>query len=234
MDRKSGSMTVMLVLTTAFLVSGATVSYADEDPTGTTAVQLPGLAEPDTVRTNLWLAEALMGEIVSHAAGFVPAPPGSILLVGKKSDDQNELFGNVAAGILRKSGYDLFLASDDSTEIGPVDYIFTYTVVGVELTYPDVGRTLGIWERWVGREVAVTASVEITGAPGGQLLFKEIVQRTFSDRVDSGDFDRVESDLYPFTTAQKTGSGWQNRIEEIIVLGTLVGLIAVYFANTGS
>ena len=227
-------MTVILMLTAVWLTAGTAVSRAEEDSLGTTAIQLPGLSEPDTVHTNLWLTEALMGEIVAYAAGYVPAAPGSILLVSKKNDDKNELFGNVAAGTMGKRGYDLYMAADDSTEIGPVDYVFTYSVVGVELTYPDVGRTLGIWERWVGREVAVTASVEITGSPGGQLLFKEIVERTFSDRVDSDDFKSVESGLYPFTTAQKAGSGWQNRMEEIIVLGTLVGLIAVYFANTGS
>lgn len=227
-------MTVVLLMTAIWLVGGADVASADEDAAGTTALQLPGLAEPDTVRTNLWLTEALMGEIVSHAAGFIPAAPGSILLVAKKGDDQDDLFGTVAAGILRKSGYELYLAADDSVEIGPVDYVINYSVVGVYLTYPEVGRTLGIWERWVGREVAVTASVEISGSPGGQLLFKDVLDRKFSDRVDNDDFDNVESDVYAFTTAQKTGSGWQNRMEEIIVLGTLVGLIAVYFANTGN
>jgi hypothetical protein len=227
-------MMVILVMTAVWLVGGASVSSADEETVGTTALQLPGLAEPDTVRTNLWLTEALMGEIVSHAAGFIPSAPGSVLLVGKKGDDKEDLFGSVAAGILGKSGYELYVAADDSVEVGPVDYVFSYTVVGVDLTYPEVGRTLGIWQRWVGREVTVTASVEISGAPGGQLLFKEILERTFSDRVDNDDFDSVESDLYDFTSAQKTGSGWKNRMEEIIVLGTLVALIAIYFANTGS
>ncbi len=234
MDRKSGSTTMILVLATVMLVSGFAVAHAEEDVAAKSVAQLPGLAEPDTVRTNLWLTEALMGEIVAHAASFIPAAPGAILLVGKTGDGKNELFGTVATGLLRKNGYELFVAADDSTEIGPYDFVFNYSVVGVDLTYPEVGRTLGIWQRWVGREVAVTASVEISASPGGQLLFKEIVERKFSDRVDSDDFDSVESGLYPFTTAEKAGSGWQSRMEEILVLGTLVGLIAVYFANTGN
>jgi len=234
MGRKSGSMTVILLLTALNLASGAATVHADEDSAAYSGAQLPGLAVPDTVRTNLWLTEALMGEIVSHAARFIPAAPGSVLLVGKTGDAKDDLFGTVAAGLLRQNGYGLFVAADDSTEIGPHDFVFNYSVVSVDLTYPEVGRTLGIWQRWVGREVSVTASVEISGSTGGQLLFKEIVERRFSDRVDSEDFDVVNSDMYPFTTAQKAGSGWQNRMEEILVLGTLVGLIAVYFANTGS
>ena len=227
-------MTVILVMTALWLAGGTAVSSADEDSVGAMTLQLPGLAEPDTVRTNLWLTEALMGEIVSHAASFIPSAPGSILLVAKRGDNKEDLFGSVAVGILSQSGYELYVAVDDSVEVGPVDYIFSYSVVGVDLTYPEVGRTLGIWQRWVGRELAVTTAVEISGSPGGQLLFKEILERKFSDRVDNDDFDNVESDLYDFTNAQKTGSGWQNRMEEIIVLGTLVALIAIYFANTGS
>ena len=42
------------------------------------------------------------------------------------------------------------------------------------------------------------------------------------------------SELYDFTTAETSESGWQRRIEEIVVLGTLAGLVAVYFANTGN
>ena len=50
--------------------------------------------------------------------------------------------------------------------------------------------------------------------------------------MPDGDFDRVNSDLYGFTRAQTAESGWQRRMEEIVVLGTLAGLVAVYFANT--
>ena len=39
-------------------------------------------------------------------------------------------------------------------------------------------------------------------------------------------------DLYPFTSAETEESGWQRRTEEIVVLGALVGLVVIYFANT--
>jgi hypothetical protein len=234
MGRKSGSTRAILGLAAILAIATAAAAQVGEETAPSTPVALPGLSEPDTVRTNLWLTEALMGEIASQAAGFIPGPPGAVLLEGKTTGGQDDLFGTVAARILRDAGYEIYVAATDSTEVGPVDYLFKYSVVGVDLVYPEVGRTLGIWQRWVGRQVTVTASVEITATGGGQLLYKEIVDRTFSDRVDSDDFARVESDLYPFTTAEKAGSGWQSRMEEIIVLGTLAGLIAVYFANTGN
>jgi hypothetical protein len=168
------------------------------------------------------------------AAAFMPPAPGAVLVVNQGTDDANDLFGSVAAAVLTGRGYDLFVVTEDSMVQAPVDYVFSYQVVGVELIYPEVGRTLGIWKRWIGREIAVTASVEVATSSAGQLLFKEIVVRRFSDRVDKDDFQDVESGLYNFTTAQTSGSGWQNRMEEIVVLGTLVGLIAVYFSNTGN
>jgi len=234
MDSKSGSMKLLLALVAVVLVAGAGFCRADDDPDLNTAGQLPGLAQPDTVHTNLWLTKALMGEIVTHAVSSMPPDPASVLLVNDGSKQMDELFGSVATGILRDRGYDLFVAAGDSTGQVQVDFIFSFKVMGVELVYPEVGRTLGIWQRWVARDVAVTASVQVSTAANGQLLFKDIVERRFSDRIDNDDFEDVESDLYNFTTAETAGSGWQNRMEEIVVLGTLVGLIAIYFANTGN
>ena len=234
MYRKSASTIVVLALTTVLFVTGTVGARAGEEPIGTAPVQLPELAEADTVRTNLWLTEALMGEIVTAATSSLPFAPGAVLLVDQGGSEQDELFGVVAAGILSSRGYDLFVIAGDSTVQAPVDFVFSYEVVGVELAYPAVGRTLGIWRRWVARDVAVTVSVEVSIASSGQLLFKDNVERRFSDRVDNDAFKDVESDLYEFTTAETASSGWQGRMETVVVLGTLVGLIAIYFANTGS
>ena len=241
MDRKTGLMKIFLVITAMWLVTVAGVSLAQDDvpeatddSAETPTAQLPGLADPDTIRTNLWLTKALMGEIVTTASATLPPAPATLLLVNKGGNEQDELFGGVATGILSEQGYELFVVAADSSVQAPVDYVFTYQVMGVELEYPEVGRTLGIWQRWVARDVAVTASVEISTSPVGRILFKDIVERRFGDRVDNDEFDDVESDLYDFTTAETSGSGWQNRMEEIVVLGTLVGLIAIYFANTGN
>jgi len=213
------------------------VAGAARGDTGTPVPQtmgLPSPAEADTVRTNLWLTEALMGEIVSQAALSLPGDSSTILLENRGGTDADDLFGDVASDILREQGHELYLVSADSTVTAPVDLIFGFRVVGVELSYPEVGRTLGIWQRWVARDLTVTASVEISAADSGQLYFKDILERRFSDRIDNGDFNDVGSNLYDFTNAEKAGSGWQARMEEIVVLGTLVALIAVYFANTGN
>jgi hypothetical protein len=216
------------ILLFAALAAGA------EETAAPGAGGLPAPAEPDTVRTNLWLTEALMGEIVSVAAATLPPGPHALKLVDQGGSQGDELFGGVAAKVLREQGHELFVAGQDSTAVPEVDYVFGYRVIGVDLAYPEVGRTLGIWQRWVARDLEVSASVEVAAASSGQLLFKDVVSRRINDRVDSGDFDDVGSDLYEFTNAEKSGSGWKNRMEEIIVLGTLVGLIAVYFANTGN
>lgn len=212
----------------------AGVATATGDTVGGEATGLPGPAEPDTVRTNLWLTEALMGEIVTLAVGSLPPGGHAIKLEAQSADDGEEIFGGVAANILSELGHELYVASQDSNLAASVDYVFGYRVVGIELSYPEVGRTLGIWQRWVARDLVVSAAVEISAANSGQLLFKDIVERSISDRVDNDDFDLVGSDRYDFTTAEKSGSGWKNRMEEIVVLGTLVALIAIYFANTGS
>jgi len=44
--------------------------------------------------------------------------------------------------------------------------------------------------------------------------------------------DAVESTAYPFTQAAEQTSGSSRRLEQIVVLGALAGLVAVYFANT--
>ena len=233
MDRKAGS-TFLLVALTLTILAGAGPAASQEEVDANPVGRMPAPSAADTVRTNLWLTEALMGEIVTSFAAVIPPEPSAVLLVNSGGRDMDEIFGTVASGILLERGHEIYVVAGDSTVQSPVDYVFEYKVIGVELGYPEVGRTLGIWQRWVARDVSVTASVDLSRADSGKLLFKDIVTRRFSDRVDNDDFDKVDSPLYDFTTAETSGSGWQNRMEEIVVLGTLVGLIAIYFSNTGN
>jgi len=195
---------------------------------------MPAADQPDTIRTNLWLAEALMGEIVVEAVRGMPAAPGSVLLEGRADTESNELFENVAANRLLDLGYEVFLANGDSSGTIPAELHFQFDVVKVQLDYPEVGRTLGIWQNWVGRDLQVVANVEITEFDSGRLVTSDRYTRNFSDRVDNEHFSAVQSDMYSFTSAQTKASGWNRRVEEIVILGSLVGLIAVYFANTGN
>ncbi len=216
------------LLTLLVLVMCLAPSVRAESP-----VSLPSGAEADTVRTNLWLTEALMGEIVTAAITTMPPAPGAVRLAALRDDPRNDLFQAVAAQVLADRGYDLFLPEEDPAREGAVDYVFAYSVQKIELSYPDVGRTLGLWRNWVEREVSVSVMLEISAEASGRLLLNERVERRFGDRVGSDDFDAVDSDVYEFTTAEVSETGWKSRVEEIVVLGTLVGLVAIYFANTG-
>lgn len=189
-------------------------------------------AAADTVRTNLWLAESLLAEVAAEGVAALPQDGGSVRLQSSLDSPAAQLFQTVAAGLLADRGHEVFLETDEGQAPAPVDYVFGFRVLGVQLDYPEVGRTLGIWRNWVGREVEVSVMLELTEASTGRVLLNRKVDRGFRDRFDDRELDRVESSLYDFTTAEIKGSGWQDRMEEVVVLGTLAGLVAVYFANT--
>jgi hypothetical protein len=214
------------------------VSFLETKP-----LSLPAAGIRDTVRTNIWLTEALLAEIASRTARVLPPPPAAVRLVNtgptKKGsgsevslEDDQLMFNEAMVRVLGGLGYSLFASEEDEAREGAVDYVITYQVVRVKLDYPDVGRTLGIWRQWIARELEITAQVEVKEADSGRILLADRITRSFSDRVGSGDLVHVDSNLYPFTTAEVGESGWRSRLEEMVVLGTLAGLVAVYFANT--
>jgi len=203
-------------------------TFNNYGPTG-----LPSAAEPDTVRTNVWLTEALMAEIVASTARVLPPAPAALQLVQESDTMEDGMYKTALVRVLGGLGYEIYLQDEDPAMQAAVDCIYTFRVNGVELSYPDVGRTLGLWRRWIDREMKVTVRVDVVMANSGRVLLSDLVQKRFSDRVSDDHFDVVDSDLYEFTTAETSESGWKSRMEEIIVLGTLAGLVAVYFSNTG-
>lgn len=228
---KQGSLLTWLMLVlgvSAWGVVGQTPGAQAEPTSG-----LPASTDSDTVRTNLWLTEALMAEVVHAAAMVMPPAPAAVRLTALRDDARNDIFQAVAAEVLASKGYELFVPEEDSTRQAAVDYVFGYSVQSIKLSYPDVGRTLGIWRRWVAREMAVSVLVEISEESSGRLLLSDRIERKFGDRFDSDNFADVDTDEYEFTTAETSESGWKSRMEEIVVLGTLAGLVAIYFANTG-
>ncbi len=194
---------------------------------------LPASSEPDTVRTNVWLVEALMAEIVHSTSRVLPPAPAAIQLESLTNKPEDGLFQDAVVRVLGGMGYDIYLPDEDPARQAAVDCIYSFSVQAVQLSYPEVGRTLGFWKNWIDRELTVASRVEVTVANSGRLLMSERVQRSFSDRVSAGHFELVDSQMYDFTTAETSESGWKGRMEEIIVLGTLAGLVAVYFSNTG-
>ncbi len=226
--------TMVVLLSSLFVLCGfflpvpAAVAQTDSAP-----LALPAVAAADTVRTNIWLTEALMAEIVSSTARVLPPPPAAIQLDQIQDTTEDDLFKAAIVRVLGGLGYEIYVTDDDPAMQAAVDCIYTFSVHGVVLQYPEVGRTLGLWRRWIDRELLVTAQVDVTMANSGRMLMSERIERQFSDRVPDDDFDLVDSNLYEFSTAETSESGWKGRMEEIIVLGTLAGLVAVYFANTG-
>jgi len=212
--------TMVVLLSSLFVFCGfflsvpAVVAQTDSAP-----LALPAVAAADTVRTNVWLTEALMAEIVSSTARVLPPPPAAIQLDQIQESTEDDLFKAAIVRVLGGLGYEIYVTDDDPAMQAAVDCIYTFSVHGVVLQYPEVGRTLGLWRRWIDRDLLVTAQVDVTMANSGRML--------------DDDFDLVDSNLYEFSTAETSESGWKGRMEEIIVLGTLAGLVAVYFANTG-
>jgi hypothetical protein len=254
------------------------------------------LAPSDTVRTNLWLAQALMREIVEKAATSLPPAPCAVALRPLDPSPAGEIFTTVAARVLGTAGYELYLAEPtadtpqtggtSAAEAEPEDHLLEYEppemagpgaaaaaqqateqdaseetdsplaegVPAVELTsaptdvpvyelqyrmedvqlaYPESGRRFGIWRQWVARQMHVATIVTIVEQRSGRLLLSERLKRSYRDRVPSGLLAAVRSDVYPFTDAELGESTWRRRLEQFVVLGTLTGLVAVYFANTG-
>jgi hypothetical protein len=222
------------ILPAAFLSLILAMGARAETSAADGPLSLGGAAAADSLRTNLWLVEAMMGEIAGEAVQVLPAAPARVLLAGRPAvgDRAGELMRMVASRVLADRGYEVLVDHPDSLRGPAPDCTATLIVNQVELTYPDVGRTLGLWRRWVDREVQVVVSAEIAEA-SGRLLLNDRLARRFSDRVTNDEFPQVNSRLYPFTTAEVGESGWQRRLEEFAVLGTLAGLVAVYFANTG-
>ena len=197
---------------------------------GTGSVQ----ASADSVRSNTWLVQAMMAEIVTSAARTLPPAPAQVFLDPQNDEPACALFETAAFAVLSAAGYELYSSLEEDI---PADFegpVLAFNVLQVELAYPEVGRSLGIWRQWVGRQMSVTAQVEVTMAATGRLLLREDFHRQFLDRVPSSDFSAVNSRLYEFTTAEIAESGWRRRMEEVVVISTLAGLVAVYFANTNN
>lgn len=271
--------------------SGQPVSGAAGSQSAEQAVALQA-DSPDTVRTNLWLVEALMTKIVGDVAAALPPPPAEIVLDPIGDTEADELMSGVLTRELAGLGYEIYrgvpsaeglvegeeaadLLDEEESEsdadqraqeladrpdtsyvAAPTDseefdtpgseesvatggymapttgLLLTYRVVDVGLDYPETGRRLGLWRQWVARDIALTVTVSIQNLASGRMLLSDRYTQNYSDRVPDDDFDAVNSDIYPFTSGEPGQSGWQGRIEEIVVLGALAALVAVYLANT--
>lgn len=205
-----------------------------EESNSTAPFGFSGLTATDSVRTNLWICEALMEEVAGYATRNLNPAPGAVRVEPRGKMEGEEFLGQAIFEVLTEAGYEVFTDVGDTSRQAAVDYIYAYNVKGIELSYPRAGRTLGLWRQWVDRDLSISADIEILEAGTGKVLFKDLVVRRFSDRIGAGDLGMVNSKIFSFTSAETSESGWRRRLEEIVVAGTLTGMVVVYFANTGS
>ncbi len=223
------SLVILLVLLSALPIraadDGNAVAYA--------------FTAADTVRTNLWIAQALMADIAREIVDTIPGPGQGVSL---RSSDSHEAAPLLEAQLHRHildGGNVAYLDESDLVDEEPVtpvdaDYEIRYSFETLDMEYPRVGRKLGLWKSWVDREMSMSVMARVIELKTGRLLMDERLQRSFGDRLSSGHVERVDDLVYGFTSAEVAEGGLMSVMEELVVVGALTGLVAIYFANTGN
>jgi hypothetical protein len=185
----------------------------------------------DTLRTNTWVAEALLGSVVTDILIDLPPPPTRILLVPGSTEQAANLLTDVATNMLQRAGYQVHLdKAPADTDERVVE--LRYKVDNLTLKYPEAGHRMGIWKSWFDRRMDLSVQLTVVDRADGQVLSSRRLAQSFLDRVPHAYLEAIESTSYPFTRAELQPSGWTRRLEEIVVLSALAGLVAIYFANT--
>jgi hypothetical protein len=211
-------------------------------PTGPVPV-MPAIGAPDSVRSNLWLVQALFGQMIRRITSALPSPPAAVALQPMSRTGANPLFESVADRMLREQGYDLFLDetalnNKDKAPVSPPKLpggasVLRFQCEEVKLAYPQSYRRFGLWRQWVDRELSASVIATVIDHDSGRLLFDERLARSYADRVPAGRFASIGSASYDFTNATLKERGWRHYVEGVVVIGSLAGLVAIYFANTG-
>jgi len=208
----------------------------------------------DTVRTNLWLFEALMHEVAEVVVDKLPATSTTVGIIEETQSDQSAMFLNILYTALKKDGRESFLPRESDSGGNPQTVVETeyeqngntfavrnsepelelaYKVTNVKLEYPDDERRFAIWRQWVSRHVSVSILVTVIDNDTGRILVRETITRSYRDQILDEHFRAVDSDQYSFTSSETPeGNWWNRRLEQFVVLSTLTGLVAVYFSNT--
>jgi hypothetical protein len=203
-------------------------------------------APADTVRTNLWVARALMTEILDDALASLPADAAGVLLEPSGRHDALDLMQTVAYDLADERGVNAYLATpavtdedaeiDDGWGVPSVDeapYSLVFRIDDIDVDYPRVGRRLGLWRTWIDRECSVSAIVMLRDRRDGLILHDDQSVRRFGDRFPADMLDDLGTAPYEFTQARVVAEGGIHSIlEEVVVLSALTGLIAAYFATT--
>jgi len=198
------------------------------------------VAAADTIRTNLWVAQALMTDIAREVVAAVPGTGRRVAMRARDSHEAGPLLETAFYAALLDAGHEAYLdeAADEEAEerIRPLaaDYEIRYLFETCEMGYPAVGRKFGLWKQWLDREVEISVMVGVVELDSGRLLLDDRLQRRFTDRFPAGYLDDVDAATYGFTSAEPAEGGILTIMEELVVLGALTGLVAIYFTNTGN
>jgi hypothetical protein len=206
--------------------------------TGSAVLRVAGA---DTVRTNLWLAQALLADVVRDAAAALP-PGSDVVLVSRQGHAADPLMETAAHAVLSAAGHTVYRPDDDEADeeetVGAVlpeaGYELGWRLEDVKLEYPRVGRFLGLWSRWIDRDLEAAAVVSVRDRTSGRLLVDRRIVKTYTDRIGSSRLAAVNSNTYAFTSAQPSERGLRGILEEIVIIGALTSMVAVYFSNSGS
>ena len=224
----------LMPIVVLLLLTVAAVAQTDDPATEDTPIVAPTVelttSGPDTLRTNLEVAAALMREAIESLEADLPPPPGVMVLVPASTEPAADLLTDVTFKLLQAAGYEVYLEQAPTGTEAPV-YEFRYRVQDLQLAYPTSGRRMIFWKSWVGRQMDLALQITLVSGDGQMLLSRRLAH-SFQDRVPVKYVEAVESPAYPFTQAEEQPSGSSRRLEQIVVLGALAGLVAVYFANT--
>lgn len=231
----AASLTLLvLVLAWTMTASADTAPDAEADadaaPVAVTPVPL-ATAGDDTVRTNLQVALALMDDALTEVMAALPDSPAAVVLVPGSSKAESDLLTNLATSRLKDAGYTVHLDVAPEGTDAPVLEL-RYRVEDLRLTYPRTGRRLLFFKSWVGRRMDLALQVTAVDRRDGQVLASRRVVTGYADRFPTDHLDAVQSPTYDFTQADLPASSTSRRLEQVVVLGALAGLAAIYFANT--
>jgi hypothetical protein len=226
--RRSSGAWILAILFT-FTIAAGSLLADDAPPIMPEAVLAP--TSPDTLRTNLMVAEALLGDALAEITAALPSAPTTIVLVPGSTEHAANLLTTVATHHLLAAGHRVHMDQVPPGTEPPV-YELRYRVDDLELTYPDSGRRFVFWDGWVDRQLDLVVQFTLVDQRDNQVIASQRIVRRFQDRIEADQLAALEAPTYPFTMASVEGGGWSRRLEEIVVLGTLAGLVAIYFANT--
>lgn len=226
-----------LLVACLLAVAAPAVAFAADGPPASSTPVFTTSA-PDTVRSSLWLGEALLRDIAREAVACLPADGGRVSLRPQTNHEARELFETAAFDELEARGCEVFLdetdvSTDRSLKHPDADYELRYSIEDLDLSYPRVGRAFGLWRQWIDRKLSATVKFAVIDRASGRVYCDRRVTRSFGDRFDAGDFAAVNGGAFEFASAEPGEGGLRAILEELIVLGALTGLVAVYFANTG-